>query len=76
MKLTEAQISIMQEDISSEIIRLLMEDMNYSMEDAFSIWYNSDTFERMQNQQTGLYYQSSGYVYSFLLNEIQTGIVA
>ena len=42
----------------------------------FTIWYNSDTFARLQNEQTGFYYQSSGYVYSFLQNEMQLGIVA
>ena len=34
------------------------------------ILYNSDTFARLQDVKTGLYYQSPGYVYSFLANEI------
>lgn len=76
MTLTKEQIAILQEDISSEIIQFLMNDLKCSMTEAFTIWYNSDTFERLQNEQTGFYYQSSGYVYSFLQNEMQTGIVA
>ena len=45
----------------------------------FSAWfnmdmyYNSDTFERLSNPATGLYYQSPGYVYDYLRNELATG---
>ena len=36
----------------------------------------SETFERLQDTATGFYYQSAGYVYSFLLNELKKGRVA
>lgn len=45
------------------------------MDKAFEIFYNSETFERLNNIQSGLYYQSSGYVYSFLKEELLTGKV-
>ena len=31
---------------------------------------NSETFARLQNADTGMFYQSPGYVYSFLANEL------
>lgn len=34
------------------------------MEQAMEIYYNSDTFERLKDPATGLYYQSPGYVYA------------
>ena len=37
---------------------------------------NSDTYQRLQRDTTGLYYQSSGYVYSFLQNELKTAKVS
>ena len=76
MKLTNTQIECMIEDLSSEIIRILMEEWQYNMTQAMEIYYNSDTFERLSDPATGLYYQSSGYVYDFLKKELTTGQVS
>ena len=40
------------------------------------VLYTSETFDRLQEDETGLYYQSSGYVYSFLQNELTKARVA
>ena len=37
---------------------------------------NADTYQRLQRDATGLYYQSPGYVYSFLENELKKATVA
>ena len=76
MKLTNTQIECMIEDLSSEIIRILMEEWQYNMTQAMEIYYNSDTFERLSDTTTGLYYQSAGYVYDFLKKELTTGQVS
>ena len=73
MTLTDSQIKMMQEDMSASLVQMLMEQMNYSMNDALDTLYNSDTFSRLQDSRTGLYYQSPGYVYSFLDTELTTG---
>lgn len=39
----------------------------------FETVYSSDTYQALQNPQTNLYFQSSGYVYAYLLAEIKTG---
>ena len=70
MKLTYGQIKMMQEDMYAELIQILMEEYNYTQDKAMETLYNSDTFERLQNPSTGLYYQSPGYVYSFLNSEL------
>lgn len=70
MKLTSSQIKIMQEDMYADLIQLLIEMHGYTVEKAMDILYNSDTFARLQDANTGLYYQSPGYVYSFLNNEL------
>ena len=70
MKLTNGQIKMMQEDMYAELIQILMEEYNYTQDKAMETLYNSDTFERLQNPKTGLYYQSPGYVYSFLNSEL------
>ena len=70
MKLTAGQIKMMQEDMYADLIQLLMEEYGYTLEKAMDTFYNSETFARLQNAETGLYYQSPGYVYSFLANEL------
>lgn len=60
----------MQEEMYAELIQILMEKYAYTMEQAMDAQYNSETFARLQDARTGLYYQSPGYVYSFLNNEL------
>ena len=71
----QEQIQFLIEEMTREIIIYLMQDFGNDMDKAFEIFYNSDTFERLNNIQSGLYYQSSGYVYSFLKEELLTGKV-
>ena len=56
-------------------LALLLQENNssLSMEQAISLVINSDTFQRILNDRTRLYYQSPRYVYSFLDNELRTG---
>ena len=73
MTLTPLQIQIMKEDLYSDLIVMMMERFSYSQEEAINVLYNSDTFDRIADSETGLYYQSPGYVWSFLQSEIVTG---
>ena len=62
--------------ISKDIVGFLMEDYGKSLEDSLNILYNSETFQKLNNPDTGLYFQSSRYVYQFLKNEFETGIMS
>jgi hypothetical protein len=73
MKLTIAQIESMQEDMTSDVLEYLTDSHNMSMEDAMTLFYNSDTFARLQDAKSGLYYQSVGYVLDCLNNELTIG---
>ena len=73
MKLNAKQIQFMQESLSVELVSMLMEDWHCDMEQAMDMYYNSDTFERLSDPATGLYYQSPSYVYDYLRNELVTG---
>ena len=76
MRLTDQQITLLQEELCFELVEILMEEWNYSMMEALNVIYNSDTFTLLQNPKTGLYYQSAGYVYSYLDEELKTGRIA
>ena len=73
IELTNEQIDMMKEDICAELIALLMKDRHYTMSEAIDMLYNSDTYNRIQDQSTGLYYQSPGYSDAFLQQEFLTG---
>ena len=57
-------------------LRLMDDDLQLTMEQALSTVINSDTYQRLQRDATGFYYQSPGYVYSFLQNELKTAKVS
>ena len=72
-KLTAGQISIMINARIKDMAMWLMEDFKYSLEEALDCVYNSELFEKLQDIETGLYYQSSGYNYELLKEEMKYG---
>ena len=74
-KLTPEQKQLLKDELSVEIAGFLVDDYKYSPEEAIDVLYTSETFDRLQDDSTGLYYQSPGYVYSFLQNELKTAKV-
>ena len=74
-RLTPEQIQLMKDELTTELAGYLVDDYRYTPEEAIDVLYTSETFERLQNDTTGLYYQSPGYVYSFLKNELETARV-
>jgi hypothetical protein len=60
----------MKEEIVKDLISRLMEERGITMQEAFDIVYQSRLFEKLNNPNTGLYFQSSGYVYSYLQDEL------
>ena len=70
-KLTPRQIQVLKDDLCMDLASFLVDDYHYSPQEAIDVLYTSETFERLQDDDTGLYYQSPGYVYSFLQNELK-----
>ena len=64
------------EEISKDIVLLLMEEQGMSLEEAMRALYTSDTYDRLSNLRTGLYAQSTAYVYEYLEKELATGKIA
>ncbi|MBQ0081102.1 MAG: hypothetical protein KBS95_06115 [Alistipes sp.] len=60
----------MKEEIVKDMISRLMEETGMSMQEAFDKVYNSSLFAKLSKPETGLFFQSSGYVYSFLKEEV------
>ncbi|MGN1253384.1 MAG: hypothetical protein ACI4T9_02255 [Prevotella sp.] len=64
----------MKSDMVKDLASLLMDrDASLSMDQALSLVFNSDTYQKLLDDKTHLYYQSPRYVYSFLEHELRTG---
>ena len=72
MTLTAGPIQYMVEEITADLIRMTMDNEGLSMPEAFDKVYNSKTYQNLLNPQSQLYYQSSGYVYDLLTEEVPT----
>ena len=67
-------MKLYQYDMVAKLALLLIEVGKASaMGDALDTVINSETYQRLMDDKSALYYQSPRYVYDFLLNEIVTG---
>lgn len=57
------------EGISHDVIVMLMEKCHMSLEEAMGTLFNSQTYEKIENEATGLYYQSPVYLMDMLSAE-------
>ena len=70
MNVSQIEFQYMLEGMTADLISMLVERENLSVEQAFSVVYNSHVYEALKNPRTALYYQSPGYVYSYLVDEL------
>lgn len=63
----------MKEAMTTDLAELLSKDYNISIIESLDTLYSSETFSKLSDPNTGLYFQSSLYVYSILKNELTTG---
>lgn len=61
------------EGISSDVVRYLIERDGMTLEEAISTFHNSETFEKLEDFETGLYIESPAYVYDMLMTELKYG---
>ena len=63
----------MLEGMTLDLAVMLMERRKMPMTDALDTLYNSETYEKLSDPRSGLYFQAPGYVYDFLDKEIEYG---
>lgn len=51
------------EYITQDIIEYIVTDNNIECDKAMELFYNSDVFDRLSDIETGLYLESSAYIY-------------
>lgn len=58
------------ECLTHDLVVMLMEERGVTMEQALDLLYNSHTYEKIERENTGLYYQGAVYVMEFLREEL------
>ena len=66
----------MKEAMAADLAELLSNDLELTIPETLDILYNSETYLKLSDPNTGLYFQSTLYVYSYLQQEISTGKIA
>ena len=61
------------EYIVQDIIDMFSSDQNIEYDEAMNRFYNSKVFEKLQDKETGLYMESSEYVYDLFKDEMKFG---
>lgn len=56
-----------------DIIEYIVTDMRIEYDKAMQIFYNSQTFDKLTDIETGLYFESSAYVYGLFQDERNFG---
>ena len=67
------EVTFMIEELVKELALRLMDERGLTMRQALDTVYNSETYTKVLDLRTGLFSQSTTYVYSILEIEILTG---
>ena len=61
------------EYIVQDIVDMFSSDQNIEYDEAMNRFYHSEVFEKLQDKETGLYMESSEYVYDLFRDEMNFG---
>lgn len=70
--MNSADFNYMKEELAADLAEFLAKDFDMTITEALDAMYGSETYSKLCDPNTGLYFQSSQYVYSFLKNELLT----
>jgi hypothetical protein len=61
--------------ITTRVVEYLMNDKQIGIEEAMTLFHNSETFEKLMNPDTGFYIESPEFIYSVLNDEFRLGTI-
>ena len=70
MNVTNTEFEYMKEYISKNLVSLLMTESGMDMKKALDTLYDSETFSKLSDPESGLFFQSPRYVFSYLKDEL------
>lgn len=66
-------ISFLKEEICKEVISYIVKDEKMEYDVALDRLYSSETFKKLDDDETGLYLEGSAYIYFLLKKEQELG---
>ena len=69
-------VDAMNECTARDLIVMLSEEYQIAPSEAMDILYNSETYAKLKDPKTGLYFQSPAYIYGYLDKEMKQGSLA
>lgn len=63
------------EYITQDIIAFLVDDRQMDFTEAMHLFYTSETYTKLMDEETGLYLESSPYIYEIFKDECQNGCI-
>lgn len=64
---------MLMEFTTQDLVEWLTKDLSIDYDEAMRLVYSSETFDKLNDSETGLYLESSGYVYDILSDELRVG---
>ena len=61
------------EFVIQDVVEMITNDQGIEYDEAMNKFYSSEVFEKLQNHETGLYRESSAYVYDLSRDEMNFG---
>ena len=61
------------EYVLQDIIEMISKDQHIEYDDAMNLFYESEVFDKLQDMDTGLYRESSAYIYDLYKDEMNFG---
>lgn len=69
MNVTKADFEYMKNCLTRDILAILVEERGKDISQAFDAFYKSDTFQKLETPESGLFFQSPRYVLSYFDSE-------
>ena len=63
------------EGIIQDLVKFLCEEKYFTIEKSMDAIYNSLIFDKLIDIETGLYKESSSYIYELLIDELNEGLL-
>ena len=62
------------EYVTQDVVAYLVEDYKIDMVKAMYLFYTSKVYEKLLDEDTGLYFESSAYIYDLFKSEYENGM--
>ncbi|MBO7279021.1 MAG: hypothetical protein J6U70_05420 [Bacteroidales bacterium] len=67
--MTQEERQFLIETLCEDLVPMIMEEYHLTDREALDRLYRSNTFSKLEDPQTGLYYQGAVYVFEFIKEE-------